>query len=337
MDESWADAIKGEYGEETKIEVDTKVEDDKKDENIADDIDKKIEGEGDKKEDDKKEDDKKEDEDKDKKADETDEEKVAREAKEAENADIAKKAEEDKVQKEEKFATKDDIKAALKEVEVEKKTFETTHKALEKEVLEKLYPEGIDRQLRDSEGDPITSIDDLTKLINPKTKELFTEEEAGSWLLASQQKLNKDIEQLERYAADIVDTNLALKDGADRVEKVYGDLLKSMPEKAKSILEAYDKTLVKDPKTNIVIKAPVDVVDFYNLALAPYKEAADKALADKEAKDKADAEAAKAKAEADAKAEQEDRGDVSQKGKSKLPLSDTDDEWSKAYESYFNE
>lgn len=166
---------------------------------------------------------------------------------------------------------------------------------------------------------------------------MFTEEEAGSWLLASQQKLNKDIEQLERYAADIVDTNLALKDGADRVEKVYGDLLKSMPEKAKSILEAYDKTLVKDPKTNIVIKAPVDVVDFYNLALAPYKEAADKALADKEAKDKADAEAAKAKAEADAKAEQEDRGDVSQKGKSKLPLSDTDDEWSKAYESYFNE
>ncbi len=330
-DQDWTDAINEEYGTDFKPEVDDDDEEELDDEQVdtsnqdddkngddddtkSDDTDSEAKGDDDGDEDEEGEDDK--DEEDDDKADDVDDDEVP-----------------------EKFATKDDIKAALREMDAEKKTYEADHKGMQAEVLEKLFPEGVDRVLRDSDGDPINGIDDLTKLVNPKTGDLFTEEEAGRWLLEAQQKLNQDIQQLEAYASDIVDTNISLKDGSDRVAELYGDLLKSIPDMADQLLEAYSKTLVRDPKTGIVVKAPVDVVEFYNIALAPYKDVAAKAAAQAEADKKAADEAAKKAAEEKKKqdkANQSERADLKPKGKSKLPKSEDDEAWDNAYEDYFN-
>lgn len=329
LDQDWADTINEEYGTDFKPEVDDEeeelddVQDDtsnQDDDKSGDDADKQDDADDETEDDDKGDEDKEgeDDEDKDKKdpADDVDDDEVP-----------------------EKFATKDDIKAALREMDVEKKTYETEHKSMQAEVLDKLYPEGIDRVLRDSDGDPINGIDDLTKLVNPKTGDLFTEEEAGRWLLEAQQKLNQDIQQLETYASEIVDTNISLKDGSERVAELYGDLLATVPEMADKLLDAYSRTLVRDPKTGIVIKAPVDVVEFYSMALAPYKDvaelAAQKAEADKKAADEAAKKAAEEKKKQE-KTNQREREDLKPKGRAKAPKSEDEEAWDDAYEDYFN-
>jgi hypothetical protein len=232
----------------------------------------------------------------------------------------------------EKFVPKETIKDALRELESEKVQTSADAERMKKSVLDAFYPEGIDRQLRDSDGDPITGIEDMTKLINPKTNDYFTEDEAGAWLLASQQKLNKDIEQLEEYAAGIVETNMTLKEGADRVQEIYGDLLAKLPEVADQVLEAYQKTLVKDPNTGIVIKAPVDVVGFYDVALGGYKKVAEQMNIQAEA----DAIAAKKAAEEKARAGRAERGDLFPRGSSELPLGEEEQGWDTAMDQYYN-
>ena len=232
---------------------------------------------------------------------------------------------------EEKPATREEIKAALRELDQEKQTASDTRSQLKNEVLETLYPEGIDRQLRDADGDPITGIEDLTKLINPKTNDYFTDEEAAQWLLGAQQKLNQDIEQMENYAYEVADTNLTLKEGTDYIQEKMGDVLAAFPEVADQLLEAYTATLVKDPKTGVIIKAPVDVVKFYSVALKPYQ-AQLTAQAEAEAAKKA---AEKKAAEEAAKAGQAEREDLSPRGESKPPLGEESQGWADAYKSYY--
>lgn len=232
----------------------------------------------------------------------------------------------DKEEPDEKAATKEAIKEALEEIDNAKKAQTDNVQALKKEVAETLYPEGIDRQLRDSDGDPITGIEDLTKLVNPRTGELFTDEEAGAWLLSAQQKLNKDIETVESFIEQVAEVNANVKSGADRVSAKYGDILASDDKLRERLITAYDKTLVKDPKTGVTISAPVDVMEFFDIALEPR-------MAAKIEAEQVAAEAAKAKAVQDAKNGQSDRGDLKPSGKSDN-LDPEDKEWAEAIKSY---
>ena len=230
----------------------------------------------------------------------------------------------------EKASTKEAIKEALQEIDTAKKVQSDTIQALKKEVEEALYPEGIDRQLRDSDGDPITGIDDLTKLINPRTGELFTDEEAGAWLLSAQQRLNKDVEAVENFIEQVAEVNANVKSGAERVADKYGAILSKDDKLRARLLDAYDKTLVKDPKTGITINNPVDVEEFFDIALEDKLNEFVKS--EEEAKIKA-AKEAKLKAEQDAKANQNDRGDLKPSGKSD-ELDPEDKEWAQAIKDY---
>lgn len=238
--------------------------------------------------------------------------------------------------------SKDSIKEALRELNAEDKARTSELGTLKNEVIEALYPEGLDRQLRDSDGDPITGIEDLTKLVNPATNEYFTDEEAGQWLLSNQQKLNRDIENIEKYAAEVADTHIALRDGTERVKEVYGEFLEKNPDIADELMSAYDATLVKDEKSKLIIKAPVDVVTFYSVALkghmaAVSKQAEEAAVADaaKAAAEKAEADKKAAEEEAALKAEQEERGDLPPNKDTKPSMSKKDGEWVDAYKSYY--
>jgi hypothetical protein len=231
-----------------------------------------------------------------------------------------------KEEPDEKSTTKEAIKEALQEIDDAKNSRSSHIDALKKEVAETLYPEGIDRQLRDSDGDPITGIDDLVKLNNPRTGELFTDEEAGAWLLAAQQKLNKDIEQVESFIEQVAETNANVTEGAERVAAKYGDILKADDKLRQSLITAYDKTLVKDPKTGITISAPLTPEEFFDPILGPR-------MAEKVEADQAAAAKAKADAEKAAKDGQSDRGDLKPSGKSDN-IDPEDKEWAEAYKEY---
>lgn len=221
--------------------------------------------------------------------------------------------------------TKAAVKEALQEMETSKVERDTKFSTLKDEVSKTLYPEGIDRTLRDSDGDPITGIEDLTKLINPKTGDYFTDEEAGSWLLGAQQKLNKDVEQVERFIEEVAEVNIRIEEGANRVVEKYGDFLAKNPQLKDRLLAGYDKTLVKDPNSKVTINAPVDVEEFFDLALEPV-------LTQQRTEAEAAAQAT-AEAEKRAKTAQGERGDFKPSGKADT-IPPEDKEWAEAIKEY---
>ena len=240
-------------------------------------------------------------------------------------------------------STSEIVRDALKEAENIRISNEETRKAYHQEVIDSLYPEGVGRQLVDAEGNPINGVGDLVKLINPETNEYFTRDEAADYLLAAQQKLNTELADFDKNIDTIVDTNISIQDGSIKVQKEYGELLKSMPDVAQKLQEAYFKTLVIDKKTNIIIKATVPVDEFYEAALLPYKrvatqmelkvqgeqEAAAKAAKDAEiAAEAAKKAAEEAKKQAEKKSQSE-REDIPSNGQSVRESKD-DEEWGDA-------
>lgn len=327
-DQDWNEAFNEEYGLDLPVNDDDEkdddevVEDEKKDE-IEDDDSKKSEKSDDTSEDEGEKEEEDDTSDDDKKDNTSDDKEI-----EEEDSAISGKDE-----PEEKFVPKEAIKEALRELNVETTEASTKRDALKQEVIEKLFPEGIDTQLRDSDGDPITGIEDLKKLENPKTGELFTDEEAAQWLLSAQQKLNKDREEIENYAVQVAETYLEVQQGAERVQKVYGEILEKDPELADRLVAAYDRTLIKDPKTNIILKAPLDVVEFYEVALSAHVKQLE---AEKLAAEQAAAEEKK-RAEAEAKKrEQNERIDFKPNSSPKTSMTGADKEWTEAYNEYFN-
>lgn len=204
------------------------------------------------------------------------------------------------------------------------------------DIRTKMFAE-VPQVLQDADGDPIKSIDDVVKLINPRTKEPFTEEEAATWLLSAQQQFNQNLAGVEKQIEQIAEVQIDLKDQADLVTYEYGELLKAMPELATEVWDEYEKTLVKDEKSGIITKAPVSLSNFYKLALKPYVDLAAKLEGDATAKTEADAAAA-AKAAADAEAaktkKRQDRSDIYGGGKTDT-MDDEEKEWGAAAKAVF--
>lgn len=146
------------------------------------------------------------------------------------------------------------------------------------EVRTKMFGD-VATQLKDADGDPISTLEDVMKHINPNTRTAenpngrnFNEEEAGQWLLAQQQQLNRNLENVDKQVGQIAETLMDVKDQADTVRFRYGELLKAMPEVRDKVWAAWEKTLVKDAKTGIITKVPIPMDEFYELHLEPYAE-----------------------------------------------------------------
>lgn len=192
-------------------------------------------------------------------------------------------------------------------------------------------------ELRDADGDPIRSIDDVMKLINPRTNEPFTDEQAGAWLLSAQQAFNQKKADETKRIEQIAEVNMDLKDQADILNKRYGNILKTEVALRDRLWAAYQKTLIKDPKTNLIISAPVSLEEFYDLHLEPRAKAAETAQVDatKAAADaKAAEDAKKAKEDEDRAKKRADRSDIYAAGTN--DNTDPDDkEWGAAHEAVY--
>jgi hypothetical protein len=141
--------------------------------------------------------------------------------------------------------------------------------AVKSEIREKMFKD-VPTQLKDADGDPIHTIDDVMKHNNPRTGQPFTEEEAGLWLLQAQAQLRDSVSQINEQVQQIAETNLAIKDEADVINYEYGELLRAMPEIRQQLWEEYSKTFQTDPKSGVIVKAPVSLQRFYAAALEPY-------------------------------------------------------------------
>lgn len=162
-----------------------------------------------------------------------------------------------------------DSRAAQREIAAQRE-------AMSADVRKQVF-DSVPKTLVDADGDAIRGIEDVMKLVNPRTGETFTEEEAGMWFLAAQQEFNKNMADLDKRVEQIAEINLDLKDDADTINYKYGELLKVLPDPENprklyrdTLWSEYQNTLVRDPNSNVIIQTPMPLRTFYERALAPY-------------------------------------------------------------------
>ena len=128
----------------------------------------------------------------------------------------------------------------------------------------------VPQTMQDADGDPISSVEDVMRLVNPETGQAFTREEAAQWLPQAQAQFERQTAAIEQRIAEIADVNIAVKDQADYINEKYGEVLKADPALRARLWQQYSKTLEVDKDSATITKAPVSLRDFYEVALQPY-------------------------------------------------------------------
>jgi hypothetical protein len=139
------------------------------------------------------------------------------------------------------------------------------------EIREKLFPD-TPTKLIAGDGTILDSVDKVMQYVNPATGEAYTRDEATLWLAQSERALEKSVADMNEQVNQITETQLDLKDQADVVNYGYGELLRAMPELRAKLWGEYEKSLTRDPKSGIIVKAPMSLQNFYETALEPYAE-----------------------------------------------------------------
>lgn len=207
-------------------------------------------------------------------------------------------------------------------------------KTVQQDLRKELFSD-IPDELQDADGDPIRTIEDVMQRQNPNTGKPFTEEEAAAWLLAAQQNLNQKKAEADKKVEQITDTLLSLKDQSENIKLKYGKLLEANPNGIRErVWNAFQKTLVRDKETNIIVDAPVSLEEFYEAALAPYVLMHQQMEKDAQAKEEADKKAEAAKQEAERAKDQSDRQDIYSGGKSETQDSE-EKEWEQAAKRHY--
>jgi hypothetical protein len=214
---------------------------------------------------------------------------------------------------------------------------EADRKEIAVDVKEKMFSD-VPTRLEDADGDPIETVADVMRLQNPRTGKPFTAEEASQWLMLAQRNVEKQQAEVEQKVEKIVETNLNLKEQAERVKSKYGELLKHMPNLRAQVWQQYQATLQKDEKSEIITGAPVDMEGFYDTIMAPYMKQVERLKADAEAEEKRKQEAEQRKKETEEKKKQSqnDRGDVFSTRTKIEDISDPEEkEWAQAAKDYY--
>jgi hypothetical protein len=225
------------------------------------------------------------------------------------------KAEDDKTEGESteeiKPLSREDIRAALREERDAREQISTQRLTLAGQVRsdlkEALKLDSSYTTVALDDGTPISSVSQLTQVINPATDEPYTREEAASLLLDGQRIVNDNLAAYEKRVDELTDLNVNFKEEADEVDRLYGDIFKAFPDVAKDLLEAYQKTFTTSADGQYVENVPVSPMEFYGPALRPYRNATDQVNQQQAEAKAVEEKAAKAAA---TKAEQEDRGDL---------------------------
>lgn len=247
---------------------------------------------------------------------ETPEQTEARHKKEAEDAKAAEEA----------AANEPPDNPETREYRQRQREIAEDEKAIKADIRKEMFSE-LQTELLDADGDPIRTIEDVQKLMNPNTGKPFTDEEAAAWLLAAQRHLRDEQEKSEKRIDEIAQVNLDIRDWSNAVRKKYGEFIKANPDVWKPIWAEYEATLVKDEKTEIITKAPVNLERFAEVALAPHIKLAEQVQKQAE-------EDQKNKQEQDRKKTRTDRSDVVSGAKTGVKDKE-EEEWEDVAKEYY--
>jgi hypothetical protein len=207
--------------------------------------------------------------------------------------------------------TREDIRAAMREEQEARDTAaseRSSYAGQQRDVIrEALKLDSTYTTVALDDGTPITSVKQLTSVINPSTDEPYTREEAATLLLDARKVVDDNMKAYENRVDELTDLNVSFKEQADEVEQKFGDILKAFPDVAQDLLKAYQKTFTTSDDGKYVTNVPLPPMEFYAPVLGKFRVATDQ-VTQKQADDKAAAD--KIEKDAAAKEEQEDRGDL---------------------------
>lgn len=236
---------------------------------------------------------------------------------------------------EEPDAHKQAVKDALKEFTSENQAAQAEFTELASEAMAMVFPNGVEDPRVDSDGDKITSPKQVEELVNPKTGELFTPEEARDWYENATKKYENNLAVARQEAVRVASVAANMDKGREAVLKHYGDFIKSNPEIAKKVADAYIRTITiaGEGENAYIIDAPIDILEFYNDVMYPQME-----LAEKRSEEAAAAKAAEEKKQADIKAgkvAREESRDLKVTAPEDAGKGSDESEWDNAFKDYY--
>jgi hypothetical protein len=191
-------------------------------------------------------------------------------------------------------------------------------------------------ELTDGDGDPIRSIEDVMEHINPVTREPFTEEEAGMWLLSAQKQHAEALAAENSKLDNLAELNVDFKFDCDYLMEKYGKYFEADKDLQKQVWADYiAKAGVKlDEKNGFLTEKPaMSVVDFYELKMAPIMAKSEQATVDAETAAKAAQQAeemSKKQAEIERKQSRADRADIYGPKQQNDKVDKEEEEWAEA-------
>lgn len=225
-------------------------------------------------------------------------------AEEKANREVAEAAEQDNTP-----LTADDIRKVLEEDRTASQgRIDNVHLARD-QIISTLHPEGIDKNIYDTNGNVIKTAQDIVDrgLVNQRTGEPYTYEEAASFMLEANQKMQKNIEELNDWAENIAEQNVSLMESNTRVMDKWGDILQAMPDHAKTWAENYIATQLEFDETgSYITRMAMSPEQYYELVAGPYRKLGE-ALVKQNELEASQKAAAEAKAAQEAKNEQNER------------------------------
>lgn len=180
--------------------------------------------------------------------------------------------------------TAEDIRAAIQADREQVSQRVNAVSTARNEIIEKMYPQGIDQNIYDSNGNIIKTAQDIVdRGILKDDGEPYTYEEAASFVLRASQEMAKNVEELNQWADNIAEQNISLAESNARVISKWGDILKAMPDVAQKLASDYISTQLEFDKTkSFITRMGMAPEQFYDIALGPYRKLGE-ALAEKQA------------------------------------------------------
>jgi hypothetical protein len=174
-----------------------------------------------------------------------------------------------------KFATKQDVLDAMKEYNSATTDRIDQVSTVSKEIIDSLHPEGIDRNIYDTNGNVIKTAQDIVDrgLTNERTGDTFTYEEAASFVLEANRQMDVNIKELNDWAGDVAEKNINLLEGNNRVMSKWGETLEVMPKLRAELAKEYMDTQIEFDKTNSYITRMVQTPEqFYDRIMTPWQQ-----------------------------------------------------------------
>lgn len=163
--------------------------------------------------------------------------------------------------------TEDSIRNIINEVRTEERTSGQALESATAEVMEAYYPDGLSNVLVDqASGKELKTPQDVVDVTNGE----MTIEQAASWLMNEQFKLDKDIAKIKEDAKGIAQTTLKFKQDGVEVLQRYEPVFKLYPQLQQKVWDQYKKLVKADEAKNVILSAP-DMREFYDTVLEPYR------------------------------------------------------------------